>query len=226
MSRTGPVWFRPHWARSLFRLSSVQLRFLLLTLPALFACAAAPTDRDWRAPERRIGRVNTLVGGLAFDEVSDWEPADEQILFGFDWAERTTLPIMIEGGIHYSFEDVNYRDPFGDRVEVRQALWTFSFGALYSPFHDDTPVRPYIGAGGTIGRVDFSSEEDNGEPFEDRDSTLGGYFKAGVLLNLYPGGHVGLEYRLFQGREARINGVDLDPSYQALMLVIGTSVGY
>ncbi len=44
-------------------------------------------------------------------------------------------------------------------------------------------------------------------------------------MNLYPGGHTGIEYRMFYAREADLNGVEYDPSYQALMLVFGTSLG-
>lgn len=206
---------------------------LLFLLPFLFACTASPPaargasqgERRWSAPERRIGQVNTQIGGLLFQTTEDWEPAEEQIIFGLEWAEPTDLPFLLEGGLHYSFEDVNYRDFFGERAEVRQSVWTFSAGLLFSPFDNDSLVRPYAGFGGTYGRVDFSADEPEGEPFEDRDSTVGGYAKVGMLLNLYPGGHTGIEYRMFWGREADLNGVEYDPSYQALMLVFGTSLG-
>jgi len=188
----------------------------------LAACAAAPDDPFWYHSDPHLRQIDTSIGALSFDDEAGWGTTSDQLVLGLEWAEQFDLPFLLQGGIHYSRDRDQEPDLFGQLVDVERDLWTFSFGALLAPWRATSRVSPYLGGGGAVGRADVRSDEDT---FDSHDWTTGGYFKLGLDLHLYPGGHAGLQYRVFRGSDLDLNGLSVSPDYEALLVVFGTSFG-
>lgn len=191
---------------------------------ACTACSASTVQGEelWYGADQRLRQVDTSIGGLSFDDEAGWGSTSEQLVLGLEWAEHVDLPVLLQGGVHFSRDKGDELDVFGMPVDVERNLWTFSFGVLLAPWRGSSRFSPFVGGGGTIGRAQVRSDDD---AFDAHDWTNGGYLKLGFDLHLYPGGHAGLQYRVFRGSDLQLNGLSVSPDYEALMVVFGTSFG-
>ena len=103
----------------------------------------------------------------------------------------------------------------GETCEIAVGL---NYGYLLSR------MRPYLGFGASVMFLNLRGiDEDVDLVFDDDDTTVGGYAKAGILFQVTRTAHVGLEYRHFEGGEVSLDGTDVGTNYDQFLVVFGTS---
>ncbi len=190
----------------------------------LCACAAVPERSEHRQPTSDLalrGRQTNLVVGLRMFEDSAWDQLDDQALFALDYAEPIALgATRLEGGLHYSWDEANGTLAGGGGVGLHSQTFEASAG-LNSAVRIGR-LRPYIGFGAALLFVDVKGEE-AGIVFRDSDVTGGGYLKGGLLLQVSPTTHFGLEYRHLEGGQVSFGSDEASTNYDQFALVFGTS---
>ena len=161
-----------------------------------------------------------MVGLRSFED-PDWEPLEDQPMLALEYAEAVGSGFLwLEGGMRYAFDQDDVPDGFDTRpVDVE--TFELSIGVLKSIPLGSLPLRPYIGGGGGLLFADIDEEDDDFVGADD--ATVGGYLKAGLVLQLSPRTHIGFEVRYFDGGELSLDGLELDSQSTQAALVLGTS---
>ncbi len=189
-------------------------------------CAASQGEKEdpYIRPlaEGEIGRQFDCSIGLREFEDSAFGRLDGPVVFALDYCEPIGLErVRLEGGLQYTYDEADGTSA-GQGVRLKGETFEVSAGLNY--MYVFGRVRPYLGFGGSILSLDLRGiDEDVDLVFDDDDLTAGGYAKAGVLLQISPKSHLGLEYRHFEGGEASLDGTDLSTNYDQFLVVFGTS---
>jgi len=195
-----------------------------LALALAAGCAAPHDDRPFRGgPVRsswdRLRQVNARIGSLDLDE-ERWGRLDSPIVLGVDYVESVGWNwLALEGGLEWAYDEANTTIPATDeRVEESLGFVGFSAGVLASPPPDSWRLRPYVGAGASILWTDVDRVVGE-ELFDDDDSAIGGYMKAGLLFQVTYETHVGIEVRMLDtgGISAGDEEISLDGMTVALV---------
>jgi hypothetical protein len=167
------------------------------------------------------GRQTSILLGLRSFEDGAWDDLDDQALFALDYCEPIpSSPLRLEGGLHYSWDEGNGTLAGGGGVSTHVETFEGSAGANYTVLVGR--FRPYVGFGAALLWLDVKGEE-NGAVFRDEAVTVGGYLKGGILLQVSPKAHFGLEYRHLEGGEIDLGSQDASSNYDQFALVFGTS---
>lgn len=191
----------------------------------LAGCAAAPRE-DAPAPlpgELAVqGRQLNFGGGVRSFEDDDFTRLEDQTVFTLDYCEVLGLgALRLEGGLHYAYDDS--KESFqGQDVRLRSEVFEPSVGVNYSFLLGR--LRPYAGLGVAIQFLDLHGIDAEGNrEFDDDDLAFGAYLKAGLLLQVTPTSHVGVEYRHLEGGDVTVDGTSLDTGYDQVLILFGTS---
>ena len=85
-------------------------------------------------------------------------------------------------------------------------------------------MRPYVGFGMGVQFLNLRGVDDERNiEFDDKDTSVGGYLKVGLLLQVTHAAHVGFEIRHLEGSDVTFDGVHIGTSYDQVLLVFGTS---
>lgn len=197
---------------------------LLVSLPALLA-ACAGTSQEFAtippdAPPDERRQLNFGIGPRSFED-EDFGRLDDHVAFTLDYCEPMGLRrVRLEGGFAYS-NDEGDAEVGGEDVNLDAHTYELSLGANWS--HLFGRVRPFAGAGASVLWLEKEGVDDDLDlVFEDEDTAVGGYAKAGVLFEITPRSHVGIEFRHFEGGDASFDGTELETSYDQVVLILGT----
>jgi len=189
----------------------------------LTGCAGAGSGEEPLPPEELAlrGRQSTILVGLRSFEDGGFDRLDDQLELGVDFLQPIGLRhLRLEGGLHYSFDEANGTEVGGDGVELHSETYELTTGLNAAVLW--RRLRPYLGVGGSLLLVNLRGLDASDEVFRDEDVTVGGYVKAGLLLQVSGSVHVGFELRHLEAGELSLGDDDLDGSYDQVVLVFGT----
>jgi opacity protein-like surface antigen len=199
---------------------------LLLAAPlaALAGCSAPARSQDAPGAPLRMESLRQLnfgVGARLFED-EEFGKLDDHVAFTLDYCEPIGFDrLRLEGSFHYTYDEADGSSG-GEDVDLDADTFELSMGLNYS--RQLGRVRPYVGAGASILFLEVVGiDEEFDLVFADDDATIGGYLKAGVLLQVTPSAHVGIEFRHFEGGDASFDQTELETSYDQIVFVFGTS---
>ena len=206
------------------------MRSVLLAglVAALNACAAdgPRVPRQDTGPALLSGPLATHgrqlsfgVGARSLDDEA-FEDIDDQTVFAIDYCEVLGLgALRLEGGAHWAEDDAR-ATVMGQDVRLESETWELSLGLNYGLLLGR--LRPYVGLGAAVQFLELDGfDQAAGSAFDDDEVAPGVYVKAGLLLQVTQGSHVGLEFRHLEGSSVRIDGTSLDTDYDQFLLVLG-----
>lgn len=177
------------------------MNHLAILAPFVLAACAASGDLRTLPEEGRDNSLAVYLGARSLDQ-SDYEPLDDQALFGVEYAlERSGESFGFEAALLGSYDDVGL---FGTTREASTA--EVSFG-LRKTFGQET-VRPRLGAG-----ISFIGATIEGGGSRDDDSSLAGYAHGGLGVRMSDAVELGFDFRVLFGSELRLEGQDTDADY-------------
>jgi opacity protein-like surface antigen len=191
--------------------------------PAVLGCATVEEDVAPPRGELAVhGRQLSFGLGARSFEDDDFTRLDDQTAFTLDYCEVLGLgALRLEGGLHYASDD-DESTLAGQEVDSRSEVFEPSVGLNYTLRVGR--LRPYVGLGVGLQFLEVRGIDEAGQDvFDDDDVAAGAYWKGGLLLQVTPTSHVGVEYRHLEGQDVRLDGTDLDTSYDQLLIVFGTS---
>lgn len=164
------------------------------------------------SPARAEGNANFVLGERWMSSSSDWEPWDDQSLFGVtvDFGSPK-WPVHLETGVQGSAktESTYLGDVTGSVGEVFFGVnktWNLSGGQ----------VHPYVGGGIASVTAKLESGEVN------LDDTSGGFYvHGGIFWRLGHRFNIGFDIRALGGTNMSIEGVDLTSNSTQAGLVLG-----
>jgi opacity protein-like surface antigen len=174
----------------------------------LASCAASPSA----APPsvHKDSRVSIYLGQRSLDE-DDWEPIDEQGVFGVEYSRETEgSAVGFEVGLMGS----------GDEDDLGGADIEGSIGELYGGVRKtflDGVVRPYVGGGLSI----LTAEVDIDGVGDDDDTSPALYLHGGVDFDITESFFLGLDLRFLFASDIELHGLEGDADYGQLALVLG-----
>jgi hypothetical protein len=192
----------------------VAWRFTVKTVAPLFllaVLAACASDRnpsgDNLNAASRTNRVSVYVGKRQLDH-GDWEPVDEQLAFGLDFAH---VPDAIgwEIGLQGSRDS---REESG--LDIRGEMTEISAGLRVQA--GDDVIRPYAGAG-----VAWLNAEIDADVVDDDDDSFAAYAHAGLTCDMGPSFYIGFDGRIVFGSSLSLLGDDTDADYAQLAVLVG-----
>ena len=193
-------------------------------LAGLASCAAAPQQGDPFAIAPNIAQRRQLNFGVGVRNFEDGALGrlDSPVALALDYCERMgTKNLRLEGGLHYTYDEADGRSG-GQEVRLKGETCEIAVGLNYGYLL--SRMRPYLGFGASVMFLNLRGiDEDVDLVFDDDDTTVGGYAKAGILFQVTRTAHVGLEYRHFEGGEVSLDGTDLSTNYDQFLVVFGTS---
>ena len=208
----------------------MSMRSLVLWLASALAGCVVPVRtvdlrQDEAAPGGELttrGRQLNFGAGQRSYEDEDFGALDDQFALALDYCEPMGLgPLRLEGGMHYSWDEATVTSG-GQQTHLD--AWTFELLVGANLSHQIGRFRPYVGAGAALLFLDVRGVDDDVDfLFDDGEGTIGGYVKAGLLFQVRPGSHLGLELRHFEGGDVELDGTELDSSHDELLIVFGTS---
>ncbi len=203
-------------------------RFVLATVLALLAlistsCAAATrTEPSPQAVSPSWTELNALVGYREYDD-DDFGPIEEQTSYAAEFsAQQHAAFAGWELGASFAEEDDDVFVPGIGTVDV-EAETMEVYGGARKNFETGSIVRPYLGAGLTLLRLDASVSLAGGT-VDDDDISPGLYLHGGVLFDVTPGLHLGVDLRAVLLTELEIGQEELDADYQQAAVVLGFSL--
>jgi len=196
---------------------------LLLSVLACLGCSAVP--RSSSVPQdlelALTGRQVNFLAGLRTHDDPDFGRLDDPIVLAVDYAEPMGLgPLRLEGGLHYTYDEGDGTS-MGQDVRLKGRGLEFSAGLNLAQMFGR--LRPYVGLGGSLQFVNLRGVSSSGTLFDDDDAAVGGYAKAGLLLQVSQTSHVGVEVRHFVGGDVTLDETDLTLDYDQIVFVFGTS---
>jgi len=181
-----------------------------LALSSLAACAAVSQDIPPRDPSLgRDNHISIYLGQRNLDE-DDWEPVEEQPMFGIEYAHETYgSAVGFEVGIMGSKDD----DEVGG-VDVEGRTGEL-YGGIRKTFGEDV-VRPCLGAGLSVikAKAEVGSQDDD-------DSAAAVYAHGGISFFLSESFFIGLDLRILFSGDLEIAGSDVDADYGQLAFLMG-----
>ena len=191
------------------------MRFIsVITLVGLASCASVGSDKqtpneagEKQAPARP-NRATFYLGQRSLDD-DDWDPVEDQGVFGLEFSHRVSN-VGWEVGFMGS-SDTGRAGSTKTEGQMKEL-----YGGLRVGFGDDV-VRPYVGVGVSL----FSSELKVSGSNSDDDTGVGAYVHGGVTVDLNPSVYVGLDVRALLGPELSVSGFDRDTDYRQIALVLG-----
>ena len=186
------------------------MRKSLLGLMLILAMAAAAT------PALAEGNANFVLGLRWLDE-DDWEPVEEQGVFGVtvdfgknDWPVNLAAGLMISG----KEEDVGALDLTGTISEL-------SFGVLKTwEKGSDGKTRPFFGGGLSFLSAEIEIDGPGGSVSED-DNSGAIYAQGGVYWRIGSRFNIGGDVRVLFGSDLEALGIEGDADYFQLGLLLG-----
>jgi hypothetical protein len=165
-------------------------------------------------------QINFGAGVRAFED-EDFGSLDDQLALTLDYCEPIDFgSLRLEGGMHYSYDESTGTSG-GETVHLRGRSFELSVGLNLSQLIGR--LRPYVGAGASLLFLQQRGiDEDDGLVFDDDDLTAGGYAKVGLLFQVRPTSHLGVEFRHFVGGDVVLDGTDFATGYDQLLFVFGT----
>lgn len=163
---------------------------------------------------------NTLVVlfGQRMLDSDEWDPTDDLTMGGINYMRRGPGGWLF-WDFSVTFGDDEETALIDDEVfDVSAKAWEIDLGL--ATVLDIGVLRPYFGAGLAVVNVNAEIARD-GASFQDDSTTVGGYGRAGLSLEVTKsGGLVGVEARYLVGTDLDIAGVDTDvDGLQALVMV-------
>lgn len=191
----------------------------------LWSCAAAPQRAD---PFHTVNRTTPGLRQLSFGAGSrlyqdeNLGKLDNPILLALDYCEPFGFErLRLEGGLHYTYDEAD--DTSGGN-DVRLKGETLELSAGLNGFLRLGRLRPYAGFGGSLQFLNLRGVDTASSTlFDDDDAVFGGYVKGGILFDISPVSHFGVEYRHFEGGDASLDGSTIGTGYDQFLLVFGTS---
>ncbi len=175
-------------------------------------------DREYAPEARRSKHWAFRLGELSLDQ-GDYEPVEDQSSFGIEFSDE--LPGSWAGyelGVKGSYDsaDVGVFDVNGSTTEL--------YGGVVKNF-GSWPVRPFVGLGLSIISVRLEVENVGFFGFGDSedDSSLAGYFHAGVVWDITDGFFVGVDGRVLFGSDISLGGFETDADYEEFAFLVGFS---
>jgi opacity protein-like surface antigen len=221
----------------------VRSRFFPFVLALLPACAATQpiVHQAWTGtvapaaavavpePTEAAAPVRAQDGDESFQQIAlhvglrklddDWEPIEEQLAFGLDYAKQNAGAMVgFEGGVSYSADD---DDISGTNLDIEAELWELYLGA-HKSFFDVGPMRPYVGAGLSYLMADVEVSGGGASADEDDDS-FGFYVRGGVGVDLSENLEIGADVRATFMDELDF-GVDVDSDYLQGSVFLGLKI--
>lgn len=166
--------------------------------------------------------LNLLLGQREFTD-GDRDPVERHTLVGldFNWEPEGAF-LGIESGLHYSWDRAR-ADIGGSSRELDNYVIELSVGARKSLSIDALRMRPYAGVGGSFLYSRFEGVSGMSR-LSDEGGILGAYGKVGVLFEISPSQHIGIEYRTLRAEDVSVGGIDIGSDYDQLAIVFGTSI--
>jgi opacity protein-like surface antigen len=125
----------------------------------------------------------------------------------------------VDAGLQYSWDRGNV--DVGSGIEkLDNYVLEFSVGVRKALDLERLHLRPYVGVGASLLYSRFEGT-DGMQMLTDEDGVLGGYGKAGIVFQLTPSQHIGIEYRGVRAADSKVAGVDVGNDYDQLALVFG-----
>jgi opacity protein-like surface antigen len=202
-----------------------SILLLAASIAVLTGCSTTTVRQDAPAPPpiamESLRQLNFGVGARMFDD-EGFGKLDDHVAWTLDYCEPMGFDrLRLEGSFHYTHDEAD-GSAGGEDVDLDADTYELSVGVNYS--HQLGRVRPYVGAGVSILWLEvLGIDEEFDLAFHDDDSTVGGYAKAGLLLQVTPSAHVGLEFRHFEGGDASFEQTELETSYDQIVFLFGTS---
>ena len=206
----------------------------LLVLVALCtACAARPPVRQERGEFDPFASLTDLAVhgrqvqfgvGMRSYEDPDYGRLDDQLALALDYCEPMGFDrLRLEGGLHYTHDEADDQRAGGEDVRLSATTLELSAGVNWSFLVGR--LRPYVGGGAAVQFLNLRGLDDEADAlFDDDDASFGGYFKAGIALQVSRTSHIGLEARHFEGGDVDLDGTELGTTYDQFLIVFGTSL--
>ncbi|MEZ6002798.1 MAG: outer membrane beta-barrel protein [Planctomycetota bacterium] len=208
------------------------LALVALSLPFFASCSSTSSassitadsrhhDRDDSWGERReryserVHNVHILVGEMQLEDEGYWDPLDDPLVFGIDYANYSTDNGLGPELGFYTFGDStgssSTDEDFGGMEIFAGMRQTFGVGG--------NGAHPYVGVGGTLIAATLE-----GPGYSDTDGSLGLYAHGGITFPLAPGIEFGVDYRIVRGTESEFEGgPDSEFDYERIALLLGWS---
>ncbi len=192
--------------------------------PSLVRTAPAPapsvSTTALTAEERRRNNFILLrFGSAQLEEEAFFGEVDQPTSIGIESARRFgRLPLGFDAGFRFS---ADYDEEDTTDTDDLSAFLEGSLGLR--GMVDVGPVHFYGGAGVSLLWGARYTEVDGDEVFEEDDTTVGVFAKAGILFRFAPVFLVGIEGRVLRGAELELGAVDVDADYDELAFVLAWS---
>lgn len=189
-----------------------------IALIGLLALCAVP------AASYADGNANFIFGIRQFDE-NDWDPVEDQGVFGVDVDfGEPEWPIGLDIGFHVSSAEEDLVNNFfflGD-VDLKVTVSEVSFGVLKTWKTGKGEVRPFLGGGGSVIKLEAEFDSTGiGNDFDEDDTTFALYGRGGVYWRIGSRFNIGVDARFLGGNDFEIEGIDFDASYFQVGLLLG-----
>ena len=190
---------------------------LLLLAPLLYASAACSSPAPVRA-QRPWQSLDVQVGMRSYD---DLEPVEDQTTLGLEYVyERPGDAFGWGIGVSWGQQDGSESDG-GATTDVEADVYELTLG-LRRSCDLSSSVRPYVGLGLSLTRVDATFTDAGGSSSDD-DLGTGWFVRGGVLYDVSEALHVGLDARAAFWTDLDVEGTGWDTDHQQLALVVGYS---
>ena len=166
-------------------------------------------ELDRRAHRDSSPRLSLSLGQRSLD--NDYKPAEDQIAFGIGLSQQTPGSALgWEFGLLGSYDE----DPAAG-FDIKSSTLEVYGGVRSTLARDDSPVRPYIGAGGALITAYYE-----GLGTDDSDSSPAVYAHAGVEIEVSQVMAVGIDLRGLFGSDIELFGVNSDADYTQLTVFL------
>ncbi|MBL8857629.1 MAG: outer membrane beta-barrel protein [Planctomycetes bacterium] len=202
---------------------AISTRLILVVLPLVTACAAAPTAAPYQHFAQYQTKLQLDVGKRSPD--SAFEPVDEHTSYGIEAViSQPGARGGLELGLFYS-TDEETRDVSGGRTKFKGTMTEFSVGGRWEGDLWYAHSRPYASAGASLLFPKYSERPDSGSSRSDSGWAIGPYIRGGLEWTLTDNLTIALDYRqvLLSNivHDVSFGNSHADANYQQLGIVLG-----
>lgn len=188
----------------------------ICVLACLTSCNSTGTPPTPRS-SASVSNVTMLIGQRFLDE-DDWEPLDEQTVFGVEFDRYGPYdPVGFEIGFSYAEDSGNV-----GAVDLDSEVWEIYAGPRKTFSLAEDRLHPYISAGASWSNAEVDGSLGNASGSVD-DDAFGFYLRAGVYYTIGDGFNLGLDYRKLLGADYEDSGVKADGDFDQFSIGIGYS---
>ncbi|MFQ5431007.1 MAG: hypothetical protein ACE5EN_00710 [Nitrospinota bacterium] len=185
------------------------LKYIIIGMLIFFTNTASVTAQEW------TGNVNFQLGARTMADKTDWEPLEDQTMFGInvDFGKESWIVRPVIG-----FSGSKKEDTILGGIAVTGRTSEFSIGVLKD--WEVGPMHPFLSAGLSSIRAEVEAAS-GGIAVSDSDNSSGLFLDAGIYWRLGKSFNLGFDLRSLGGTDVTLFGVKGNADYGQFALLLG-----